>query len=87
MGFLWKRKTCFLRFFPEKQMKPLGPTSFLSYGGERLNSKFVVNKELRGPHFPLLRKMLENPLEELISISDEGSFQEAVDRDGGAMFL
>ncbi len=68
-------------------MKPLSSQSFLSYGGERHTNKIAVNKELRGPHFPLLRKMLENPLEELISISEEGSFQEAVDREGGAMFL
>jgi hypothetical protein len=75
----------------EGAMKPLNGESFLSYlrgGNEGVLNKWHVNKELRGPHFPLLRKMLENPLEELISITnDEGSFQEAVDSEGGAMFL
>ncbi len=77
---------CFLAL-----MKPLSRESFASYahGQSALLRKLQVAKECRAPLFPLLRKMLENPLEELVTTEHPSSapLQVAVDRDGGVMLL
>ena len=51
-----------------------------SYSSDReaLRRKFLPSKECRAPLFPVLQKLLENPLEELVT--DMVKFQQAVTR-------
>jgi hypothetical protein len=76
---------------PDIPMKPLSRDCFASYaqGQSALLRKVQVAKECRAPLFPLLRKMLENPLEELVTTVHPAiaPLQAAVDRDGGVMLL
>ncbi len=72
-------------------MRPLTRESFGSYaqGQVAVLRKLQVAKECRAPLFPVVRRMLENPLEELVTTTrpTQNGFREAVERDGGVMLL